>query len=557
MASTQASTADSISFSSFIEDDSQVTSETTKEGGSFFVRADTSISREETAIRSRQASEELDDNSKFSIASEEAPERPISSHSSDTISSGKTIFLHPDESGQFVPHPVKSPQITLSSENRDSSTSPPPSAGIENVVEPKKSPMIPPDSTVPTSSYSLRSRTRSKLVYDVKYHPMDDAVRPSQAAKRRSAHGEKPVPESGDSSEASSFIDTDADETESDDARSEGEDEEEEEIPKRRTKSKARKQTKSRPVPTEATRRSTRNISGTKALYDMGIHPQDKYLVISSDDDDRPTSSNKHKKLSRKRANSGYDSTSNPKGAKRPKAVHGRRSHPADCDTSDALDLDSSGAPVFASVEVRKNIEPSAPTVALTPPCLLYIADTTGHGIRRREGMDVWHYPPGKRYLNHDRDYWPILPGEPFEIFQEKLEDQLAREAMEASPLNYEHDNKENSSNTSLEPLIKEHEEMSVIPVAQYRQSSAEKQLTDRHALVSSALYSDEPPQSYGLDGTDNIHESHQNDLFDGMDILASGQCLPPDQTQPEAQTETQDSVLSPSLISDNPLSDF
>lgn len=123
MASTQASTADSISFSSFIEDDSQVTSETTKEGGAvsesltscvgytnvtqFLVRADTSISREETAIGSHQASEELDDNSKFSIASEEAPERPISSHSSDTISSGKTIFLHPDESGQFVPDPVK------------------------------------------------------------------------------------------------------------------------------------------------------------------------------------------------------------------------------------------------------------------------------------------------------------------------------------------------------------------------------------------------------------------------------------------------------------------
>lgn len=203
-------------------------------------------------------------------------------------------------------------------------------------------------------------------MYDVKYHPMDDAVRPSQAAKRRSAHGEKPVPESGDSSEASSFIDTDDDETESDDAQSEGEDEGEE-IPKRRTKSKARKQTKSRPVPTEGTRRSTRNISGIKALYDMGIHPQDKYLVISSDDDDRLTSSNKHKKLSRKRANPGYDSTSNPKGAKRSKAVHGRRSHPADCDTSDALDLNSSGAPVFASVEVRNNIEPSARRWSASP----------------------------------------------------------------------------------------------------------------------------------------------------------------------------------------------
>jgi len=225
--------------------------------------------------------------------------------------------------------------------------------------------MTPPASAVPTSSYSLRSRTQSKLVYDVKYHPMDDAVRPSQAAKRRSAHGEKLVPESGDSSEASSILDTDADETGSDDVHSEGEDEEG--IPKRKTKSKARKQTKSRPVPTEGTRRSTRNVSGIKASYDMGIHPQDKYLVISSDDDNRPISSNKHKKLSRKRANSGRDSTSNPTGAKRFKAVHGRRSRPTDYDTSDALDLDSSGAPVFASVEDGNDIESSACRWSVSP----------------------------------------------------------------------------------------------------------------------------------------------------------------------------------------------
>jgi hypothetical protein len=165
--------------------------------------------------------------------------------------------------------------------------------------------------------------------------------------------------------------------------------------------------------------------------------------------------------------------------------------------------------------------------------------------------MDVWHYPPGKRYLNHDRDYWPVLPGEAFEIFQEKLEDQLAREAMEASPLNYEHDNKENSSNAGLEPLTEEHERMSVIPVAQYRQSSDERRLADHHSLVSNALYFDEPPQSYGLDGTHSTLEVEKDDLSSCMEILASGQCLPTGQTPPKAQTETQDSVLGPDLISD------
>jgi hypothetical protein len=165
--------------------------------------------------------------------------------------------------------------------------------------------------------------------------------------------------------------------------------------------------------------------------------------------------------------------------------------------------------------------------------------------------MDVWHYPPGKRYFNHDRDYWPVRPGEPFEIFQEKLEDQLAREVMEASPLNYEHDDKENTINAGLEPPDEEHERFSVIPVVQYRQSSDERQLADHRALVSSALYSDEAPQSYGLDGTHNTHEIQENHFSSCMDILASGQFLPPGRTQPDAQTETQDSVLGPNLISD------
>ena len=125
MASSQASTADSINFSSYIEDDPQVTGETAKEdnvvsesvtsGVSYtnatklLVQADASISREETAIVSRHASVALDDARKSSIVSEEALERPGSSHSSETISSGSTVFLHPEESGQGVPDPVKTP----------------------------------------------------------------------------------------------------------------------------------------------------------------------------------------------------------------------------------------------------------------------------------------------------------------------------------------------------------------------------------------------------------------------------------------------------------------
>jgi DNA-binding LacI/PurR family transcriptional regulator len=163
--------------------------------------------------------------------------------------------------------------------------------------------------------------------------------------------------------------------------------------------------------------------------------------------------------------------------------------------------------------------------------------------------MDVWHYPPGKRYLNHDRDYWPTLPGQSFEIFDEKLEDQLAREAMEASPLNYEHDNKENMSNAGVELLSDDYDGIYVVPSTQYRQSSDERQLAHHRALVSDALYSDETPQSYGLDETYGTREVQTNALTEHMDILASGGHLPPGQTQVETQTETQDSVLDTDLI--------
>lgn len=165
--------------------------------------------------------------------------------------------------------------------------------------------------------------------------------------------------------------------------------------------------------------------------------------------------------------------------------------------------------------------------------------------------MDVWHYPPGKRYLNHDRDYWPTLPNLPFEIFHERLEDQLAREAMEASPLNHEHDNKENLSNAGLESLSDDYDGISVMPSAQYRQSSQERQSANHRALVSDALYSDEAPQSYGLDGTHGICEVQRDAQTECMEILVSGGHLPPGPTNVETQTELPDSVLDSGFISD------
>jgi hypothetical protein len=136
----------------------------------------------------------------------------------------------------------------------------------------------PPTSSMPASSYSFRNRraARGKLIYDVKYHPMDDSIRPSQAAKRRSAHGEEQV-SSDDSSEASVQGDgSDLDE------EKEGKKEEEQ---KSRPAKKGKKRARSPSQSPEPTRRSSRRTATLRVSYNMSIHPQDRDLEESSADD--------------------------------------------------------------------------------------------------------------------------------------------------------------------------------------------------------------------------------------------------------------------------------
>ena len=134
------------------------------------------------------------------------------------------------------------------------------------------------------------------------------------------------------------------------------------------------------------------------------------------------------------------------------------------------------------------------------PPC----------GIRRKEGLDVWQLPPGKRYFRHDRDSWPQFTGQAFEILNECLEDQLAAEAMAFSPLNYEHDDKENAPNSlDTRPSSDFHEAISVVSGSQHRLSSEDDQAMQHLALVNYALY-DIPrdfPQSYGLGSSDGAQD--------------------------------------------------
>lgn len=122
-----------------------------------------------------------------------------------------------------------------------------------------------PASTCPPTRRSARAV--GTLVYDQKYHPMDDFIRPSQAAKRRSLHGERPA--LADDSNASSPEDSGSDvgsmvgDEDSDDDNGS-------QPPRKRKRPKSR-------TP-EPTRRSSRRKANPKVSYNMQIHPQDSDL---------------------------------------------------------------------------------------------------------------------------------------------------------------------------------------------------------------------------------------------------------------------------------------
>jgi hypothetical protein len=155
----------------------------------------------------------------------------------------------------------------------------------------------PPTSSIPPCTYSLRNRRASqgKLVYDVKYHPMDDSIRPTQAAKRRSVHGEIQVI-SDDESDASDSFSVHADSDNDEDQRKE---EVEEKVKPIKT---GKRRSRCRSTTPEPSRRSSRQTTKPKISYNMKVHPQDRDLEVSSDiDGDTGAASGKRKrqKLSR------------------------------------------------------------------------------------------------------------------------------------------------------------------------------------------------------------------------------------------------------------------
>jgi hypothetical protein len=134
----------------------------------------------------------------------------------------------------------------------------------------------PPTSSMPAPSYSFRNRraAQGKLMYDVKYHPMDDSIRPTQAAKRRLAHAKVGLNSDDDSTEASVPADSDLD------SESDTKEEKQKSTPTKKGRKRARSLSQS-PKPT---RRSSRRTVTPRISYNMSVHPQDHDLEESSAD---------------------------------------------------------------------------------------------------------------------------------------------------------------------------------------------------------------------------------------------------------------------------------
>ncbi|KAF2855582.1 hypothetical protein T440DRAFT_385243 [Plenodomus tracheiphilus IPT5] len=377
-----------------------------------------------------------------------------------------------------------------------------------------------------------RGAKQNKLVYDLKYHPMDDSIRPTQAAKRRSAHGERLL-SSDDSSECLS-VHCDADTPPLSEASFEGE----AFLEKRGWKQAKQGKKRSRDQmqsPQEPTRRSSRRVSDEKKSYDMSVHPQDEDLeLLSSDDEELSMPSPKRKRThSRKSGNSSAATSIAPKT----KAGRAKRiviSSDAESGTMDQEGIFTGGdsldgifqmSPEEVAHADDTQVKPTSSTSSIcTPP---------PHGIRRKESLDVWKLFPGDRYFRHERDSLPFTQGQSFEIWEEQTEDQAVKEALAAFPLDFEHDDKENeiegADQQNSDPL----EGISVLPASQSRRSDGDALDAQNPRLVHGALYEEEviALDNYGLHSTDGANDEDAADQLDTnleiMRLLASGGDLP------------------------------
>ncbi|KAJ4990344.1 hypothetical protein SVAN01_04226 [Stagonosporopsis vannaccii] len=364
-----------------------------------------------------------------------------------------------------------------------------------------------PGGTFPPTRRSTRARR--SLMYDQKYHPMDDFIRPSQAAKRRSIHGMSPIIDEDLGDETSEGTGSEAAATvhNTDDNDNDAQ-----------KHASSRKRKRSIPWASKPTRRSMRRKMELKVSYDMSIHPQD------SD-------------LNRAYAFDGSDSSPSPNmqandcTATHPGTANFPQNSQEECQLLLGLAADVASPEPISKPEQRlltRKVFDKEPT--------------------RKRAIKIGDvYPdlhPDITYLTGNQNPWPEVKELPFCMYTDHIEDQLNAEAEAASPYRYEDDDKENAvTSPELVPNPNPLDGISIIP-ASYLQNS----------IASNAFYSHPQFEAlpYGLGWSegdldrdcDNPRDCNSPDY---MRILASGESLPRESTHSESPSQVNDASVSSS----------
>jgi hypothetical protein len=124
-----------------------------------------------------------------------------------------------------------------------------------------------------------------------------------------------------------------------------------------------------------------------------------------------------------------------------------------------------------------------------------------------------------------------MVLGLPFEIYTERLEDQLAAEAKAASPLNFDQDDKENDvANSGFGESSNLLDAMSDMPASQHRRSHEDYYVARHSPLAANAFFTADQTfnaDPYGLGGIDGARDQQGDEFSAAMSLLASGGHLP------------------------------
>jgi hypothetical protein len=360
-------------------------------------------------------------------------------------------------------------------------------------------------------------------------------IRPSHAAKRRSIHGEECPSE--DELSVSSFGGSDA-------STDSGVEKASSAVKAKPTK-KGPKRVKFDIKLPEPTRRSSRQKSQPRVSYNAQIHPQEDLLELAFAEDEtaKPSSARKRRRSSDR--SDGEDEQSDDDSSAR-----GLRQQ-SGCITinSDGMLLEKIDYQSFRfaccsfagcnhnylSDTCKKILTKLPDTVPESPdPFRSSSPSSPIETIASDQSPTIFKQPQGNQHFLRNRDSLPETRGEHFELWVDNFNDQLAHDANAASPLKYDHDDKENdASNPDLEPEPDVNSGVSVMPLSLHRSSVGGHRVSGGTSMAQEALYSHDESVTtpYGLGASATYSMVNNGPQFhpDYMRILASSEHLPRD----------------------------